>query len=88
MALGRWVPSLIPKVPPRCHGGQKWSIYPGWMGLGHLSGGGGVGGGGKGGIGGVRVGQGGGLGECGQGRVVLDSLGRVMDDTPVLIYGG
>ena len=40
LAHGCWVPHPTPKVPPRCQGGQTCSIYPGWMGLEHLKGGG------------------------------------------------
>jgi hypothetical protein len=75
LALGRCVPSSIPKVPARCHGGKTRSMHPGWIDLEHLKG--------VGGWEGVRweclvglwVGHGGGLGVGGQGRVVWTHLG-------------
>ena len=80
----------MPKVLARCHGGQTCSMHPGWMGLEHLKGGGGwegVGRGGKGGIGGGKVGASwrGRRKWAGEGGV--DSLGRVADETAVLIHG-
>ena len=63
-------------------------MHPGWMGLEHLKGVGGLEGVGWECFVGIRVGQGGGLGEGGQGRVVWTHLGGVADDTSVLIYVG